>query len=362
LGNPTANAITTTANGGGTSQTFQKGMIAVSGSGSYAVTGPALTEYTALGGPAGSLGWPRMAPATRTGAHAGIAQGFQKGTIYTSSAGTAAVLAPVYAQFMASGHETGQLGYPTGDAVQDSAAGGATWQPFQGGRIVVAGSKRTVVSGSMLAIWLARGGGAGSMGWPTAPARTLRAQGRTGALQTFQTGVAIAQGSMRTVTGPIAKTYMFHGGPSGVLGWPTSVANGSAANGSGWAQRFTGGTIFWSGSAGTHALAGGKVLDLYNARGGVNGTLGWMSASGHDRSGIGGTYAVFTNGRIYSSNAGTAAVLGAILQRWLSAGGTRGVLGWPTSNARSVHGAVVQRFQHGTISWTQSRGATVRRS
>jgi hypothetical protein len=362
LGNPTANAVSISANGGGTAQTFQKGMITVSATGSSGVTGSGLTEYTALGGPAGSLGWPRRAAATRTGSHAGTAQAFQNGTIYTSSAGAAAVLAPVYAKFMASGYETGRLGYPTGDAVQSSAAGGASWQAFQGGRIVVAGSTSTVVSGSMLAIWLKRNGGDGSMGWPTADAQTVTAQGRTGTLQTFQTGVAVDQGALRTVTGPIGKTYMYHRGPSGVLGWPTSVANGSTANGGGWAQRFSGGTIFWSGSAGTHALARGKVLDLYNARGGVNGTLGWMSASGNDHHGIGGTYAVFMNGRIYASSAGTDAVLGAILERYLAKGGTKGTLGWPTSNARSVHGAVVQIFQHGRISWTQSGGAKASRS
>ena len=104
------------------------------------------------------------------------------------------------------------------------------------------------------------------------------------------------------------------------------------------------------------------MLALYDARGGVNGTLGWMSASGNDRHGIGGTYAVFTNGRIYSSKGGTDAGLGAILERYLAKGGTGGALGWPTSNARSSNGAMVQTFQHGRITWTQAGGAKATRS
>lgn len=356
-GNPTANAVASTANGGGTWQSFQKGTIYTSAAGSFGVSGAVLTKYAALGGPAGTLGWPRKAASVRKGAHAGTAQAFQKGTVYTSSAGTAAVLAPISAKFLATGYELGTLGYPTGDAVTNSASGGATWQSFQGGRVVVAGSKSTVVSGAVLTIWLKRNAGAGSMGWPTTEATTVTSHGKKGVVQTFQTGVATVQGTARTVTGAIGANYVSHGGPSGVLGWPTSVSTQSVANGGGWSQRFTGGTIFSSARAGTHALAAGAVLSLYNARGGVGGTLGWMSASGTDKHGIGGSYAVFMNGRIYSSKVGTDAVLGAILDRYLAKGGPKGVLGWPTSNATSSKGATVQTFQHGRITWTQAGGA-----
>ena len=99
-GNPTGNAVSSSANGGGTSQTFQKGTIYTSAAGSFGVSGSVLTKYKALGGPAGSLGWPRKAAAARKGVNAGTAQGFQKGTVYVSTAGTAAVLAPIYAKYV----------------------------------------------------------------------------------------------------------------------------------------------------------------------------------------------------------------------------------------------------------------------
>jgi uncharacterized protein with LGFP repeats len=87
-----------------------------------------------------------------------------------------------------------------------------------------------------------------------------------------------------------------------------------------------------------------------------------MERSGNDHAGIGGKYAVFQHGRIYSSSVGTDAVLGAILQRYLAKGGTKGVLGWPTSNAHSSGGATVQTFQHGRITWTPAGGAHASRS
>jgi uncharacterized protein with LGFP repeats len=361
-GDPASNAVKVSANGGGTYQRFAKGWIFTSPSGTFGTTGSVGTKYTALGGPSGSLGWPKRAATVRKGVNGGTAQAFQKGTVYVSSAGTAAVLAPVYAKYGSTGYELGTLGWPVGDAVRSSTAGGATWQAFQRGRLVVAGSRSSVVSGDVLAIWLKRGAERGSMGWPTADAKTVTANGRKGVLQTFQTGVATVQGTSRTVTGSIGSNYVFHGGPTGVLGWPTGSSQKSTANGGGWSQRFDAGAVLWSRATGSHALPKGPLLSLFDARKGTSGSLGWLKSSGRDKSGIGGVYAVFQNGRIYSSKAGTDAVLGDILSRYLAKGGTKGVLGWPTSNARSKGGATVQTFQHGKITWTKAGGAKASRS
>jgi hypothetical protein len=361
-GDPVGNAVTVTANGGGTSQKFSKGTIYTSVAGTFGVTGSVQTEYAALGGPSGKLGWPRKTATVRTGTHAGTAQGFQNGTIYVSTAGTAAVLAPIMAKYVKEGYELGALGWPTADAVTSTVKGGGTWQQFQGGRVVVAASKATVVTGSVLTIWNARGAQSGSMGWPTADATTVTAQGKKGTVQTFQTGVATVQGTARTITGAIGANYTAHSGPKGTLGWPAGPAQQSTKNGGGWSQRFAGGTIYSSPTAKTHALATGKALTLYTARGGVSGTLGWLTASSTDKAGIGGKTATFVNGKIYSSKVGTVAVLGAILERYLSKGATKSVLGWPTSNAKTKSGVTVQTFQHGSISWTKAGGAKAKRS
>jgi uncharacterized protein with LGFP repeats len=268
------------------------------------------------------------------------------------------VLAPISAKFGSEGSETGSLGWPTGDARTSTAAGGATWQAFQGGRVVVTRAKSTVVVGSLLTVWVQRLAELGSMGWPTADEKSVTAHGKSGVVQTFQTGIATKQGTTRTVTGAMGANYVAHGGPAGVLGWPAAGSSKSTANGGGWSQRFAGGTIFWSTKTGAHALETGKVLALYDARGGVSGTLGWLRSSGSDRSGIGGKVAVFSSGAIYSSKVGTVAVRGDILKRYLAKGGTKSVLGWPTSNATaSSGGRTVQTFQHGRITYTAAGGA-----
>lgn len=352
-GDPAGNAVSVA---GGTSQQFEKGTLFTSSVGTFGVrAGALLSKYTALGGPGGKLGWPRKGQTTRTGAHAGTVQAFQNGTIYSSSAGTAAVLAPIYAKYVSSGYETGTLGYPTGDAVTGN---GGTVQRFTGGAITSAGSTTTTVTGSVLTMWLKRGGQTGTLGWPTAAAKTMTAHGRSGTVQTFTTGfVTVRSGTTLSVTGPLAANYRSHGGPAGVLGWPAKGSVKRTDGGGGWVQVFTEGRIYWGNSAGVHGFANGPVMKLYNQRGGTTGTLGWLVVSANDRSGIGGNYATFQNGRIYTSKKGTYAVLGAILEKWLAKKGTKGVLGWPTSNAHNVNGATVQTFEHGSISWTASGGA-----
>jgi hypothetical protein len=351
FGNPTSNAVAVSANGGGTYQQFQKGTIYTSTAGAYGVSGSVLTKYTALGGPAGKLGWPRRGAVARKGTNPGTAQGFQNGTVYVSTVGTAAVLAPIYAKYGSNGYETGKLGWPTGDAVSDKSSGGGTWQAFQGGRVAVAGGKSTVVAGSVLSVW------------PTADAKAVTGQGKKGTLQTFQTGVATVQGgTTRTVTKDLGKNYVAHGGPTGRFGWPTSSAISSAKNGGGWYQKFQGGRIFYNAKVGDHALINSSILSLYNTRGGTEGTLGWLIASGNDKAGIKGTVGTFTNGRIYSSKRGTYAVLGAILEKYLAKKGTKSSLGWPVGNATNVKGVTTQKFEHGVIRWTKSRGAWASRS
>jgi uncharacterized protein with LGFP repeats len=358
-GDPTGNAVSVSGNGGGTTQQFTKGTLYTSAAGTFGAVGAVRSKYTALGGPAGRLGWPRKAQTVRTGAHAGTIQAFQKGTVYSSSAGTAAVLAPIAAKYLASGYELGSLGYPTSDA---STGGGGTVQSFQGGRVVSIASRTIVVRGSVLSMWITRGAQGGTLGWPTSEETAVTSGGKKGTVQSFETGVVTVQGTARSVTGPLGANYLFHGGPTGALGWPKAASVKRTDGGGGWVQVFTGGRIYWGATAGVHAIANGAVLSLYNARGGTTGSLGWMELSANDRAGIGGNYAKFQNGRIYTSKVGTYAVLGAILETWIAKDGTKGVLGWPTSNARNVGGTTVQTFQHGEISWTAAGGAKASRS
>ena len=64
---------------------------------------------------------------------------------------------------------------------------------------------------------------------------------------------------------------------------------------------------------------------------------------------------VFTNGRIYSSSAGTFEVKGGIRTAYLAQQGPAGPLGWPTTGELPVGSTKVQRFQHGTITWANGK-------
>jgi uncharacterized protein with LGFP repeats len=327
--------------------------------GGWAVTGVADQRYQALQGPTGALGWPLKAAAARTG---GTAQAFQNGDLYLSKAGTAAaVTGAVRTEYTARGGTSGTLGWPTADAVTTATAGGGTMQVFAGGRIYVrtAGAPVTL-TGASLSTYLARGEVGGSLGWPTGAATRVTAHGRTGTVQHFTAGAEyLLSGRMYTVTGSLYRDYAAHQGPAGSLGWVTGVAHGSSANGGGWSQTFAGGTIYYSNlTKQAHPLSG-SYLRLYNARGGVTGTLGWPGGKQAIKLGKGGSMVVFTSGRIYASTVGTVAVRGAILDKYLADKGPAGRLGWPKRNATIAGGVSTQAFLHGTITWSASAGAKV---
>ena len=344
---------------GGALQRFAGGTVYSSGAGTWALTGAVDARYGQAGGPGGVLGWPRMDPAKRKANGGGTVEGFEHGTVFSSSAGTFLVTGAIHTRYGKAEAEAGALGYPTGDPV---TADGGTQQAFRGGRITSAGSATVVLTGAVLVKWLARGAQASTLGWPTGEATTVNAHGVKATVQTFRTGqILTPKGKVYTVTGDVYRDYAFHGGAAGSLGWPRAVNARSTANGGGWAQRFTGGTIFSSAKTGAHPMSGAE-LKLYNHRGGTRGTLGWPGARTLDRSGIRGHVTPFTNGRIYSSKAGTVAVLGAILDRYVAKKGPGGVLGWPKGTATTSKGVTTQRFQHGRITWSPAAGAKTYRT
>jgi len=90
LGARTSGLIAIPQNGGGYGQAFVGGSIYASAAGAFAVTGGVLSQYWALNGAAGTLGWPTAAQTCTTG---GVCtQRFQNGTIEHSVATGARVL------------------------------------------------------------------------------------------------------------------------------------------------------------------------------------------------------------------------------------------------------------------------------
>ena len=278
-----------------------------------------------------------------------------------SSAGTAAVArADLREVRLERATRSARLGWPTADAVTGS---GGTVQSFKGGRIASAGSKTTVVTGSVLSMWIRRGAQSGTLGWPTADAKTVTSGGKKGTVQTFATGVVTVQGTARSVTGPLGRELHV---PRRSDRRPRAGRR-VLAEADGRRRRLGAG---FSAAASTGARPRActpsptaRCSPSTTQRGGTTGSLGWLVVSANDHAGIGGNYARFQNGRIYTSKVGTYAVLGAILEKWTAKDGTKGVLGWPTSNAKSASGGrTIQTFQHGKITWTAAGGAKASRS
>lgn len=130
------------------------------------------------------------------------------------------VTGPILTQYLAMGGPAGSLGYPTSDATP----GGR--QSFQQGTL--AGNPVQLVSGAILTEWAMLGYETGSAGSPTgaaAPFQTFR--GTSGLTQTFQTALIVSStagplaGQTYWVSGLVLAQYTAASGPSGNFGAPT---------------------------------------------------------------------------------------------------------------------------------------------
>lgn len=122
-------------------------------------------------------------------------------------------------------------------------------------------------------------------------------------------------------------------------------------------QTFTGGEIFWSPPTGAAYLANGPLRNHWLAAGGVTGPYGPPTGPPKDLGGK-GTSQDFTFGSlVYSPATGTQESRGAIRTRWLASGAERGPWGFPTAREYAVGQGRAQKYQSGTIYWSQSTGA-----
>ncbi|MGY1811576.1 Ig-like domain-containing protein [Blastococcus sp. SYSU D00820] len=172
----------------------------------------------------------------------GCWQGFQGGTIHSSAASGAHVsYGWIRDAWARTGWENGPLGYPTTDPICGLALGGC-WQGFQGGTIHSSSATGAHVSyGWIRDAWARTGWENGSLGYPTTdPVCGLRGGG---CWQGFQGGTihsSPATGAQIT-TGWIRDAWGRTGWENGRLGYPTGPrvcdARGDCS------QPFQGGTI-----------------------------------------------------------------------------------------------------------------------
>lgn len=161
---------------------------------------------------------------------------------------------------------------------------------------------------------------------------------------------------------PIQAKYRELGGAQSFLGSPTSNEFCGLRDG-GCAQRFRGGTIFWSAGSGAY-FARGDILKHYGANHYEVGFLGYPLSDEECWLRGGGCFQLFQGGSIYwLPGTGAHFVRGAILERWTwwQEGYGVGDLGYPTSiefcGLRA--GGCFQRFQGGSIYWSPTTGAHI---
>lgn len=345
LGWPASDVVPTTDNGGGSAQEYQRGSIYSSGAGTFVVAGTVVRKYWSLGGSGGALGWPSADLVKVAGNGGGTAQAFQNGYIYSSSAGTFAVQGAIRTAYAAQNASAGVLGWPVTDEVRSTSNGGGSAQMFQNASIYSSAAGAFAVTGPIRDKYWAGRGSDGALGWPTAEQVCLT--GGSPCSQTFQNGTVTTS----TASTVIDAAYLAAGGPSGRLGPVAGGVTVSAANGGGVWQQYTNGSIY-STRSGTFVV-GTPIATVYWAAGGSDGSLGWpVSVETPSSANGGGTAQMFQNASIYSSPSGTFAVSGALRTAYWATNGSDGTYGWPTAAAVCNAGgtACTQTFQNGTVS------------
>jgi hypothetical protein len=240
-------------------------------------TGDAIaTHYQALGGPSSFLGTP-VGGETTIGS--GLVQAYQGGNIYWSAAtGAWSVRGNILAEYTnVMGGPTGALGFPTSDEQQVGPPDGR-YNTFQVGNIYFSNATNAhEVQGLIMAHYAQLGGATGVLGFPTADEAASGPAGSGGRFSQFQVGNMYwtPPTGAHEVQGVILGHYLQLGGPSGVLGFPTSDETASPAGGR--MNTFQVGDIFFSPGTGAFEVQG-AILARYNSMGGPGSFLGFPTS------------------------------------------------------------------------------------
>jgi uncharacterized protein with LGFP repeats len=180
----------------------------------------------------------------------GSMQRFQQGAIYGTPVGNFSVAGGVYTAYLAHRGPLGTLGLPVRKQWTHTKNVGGVSQAFAGGYVFSSPKAGDhVMGGKTLVTYLRRGGVGGTLGWPVADGkRTTTKSNGTGIVQTFQSGsIYSSSHGANAVRAAILKAYVAKGGPAGKLGWPTSEARTASGVAT---QRFQHGTITWTAARG----------------------------------------------------------------------------------------------------------------
>jgi uncharacterized protein (TIGR03437 family) len=405
--------VTSPAKTTATAQVFTNGEVVALTSGinsgsAYSVVAPVYAVYSSAGGPTGLLGMPTSNDLTLSdGSHK---QTFEAGRIVYTPGNAPTILLPVNEiDISPLGSVTLQYGQTLTATVSlfDSGGGAATgrvvdWSTSNGSAVSVMGNGYSAVLkavGSGIASITATSEGIVSKAIVVTAVEPCCqiGQGAPAAVQSaFQAAIARTKinvlipaaaaarvagagyvqdlyspdgtihyllaesNSSQTayvVTGSILAAYTTDGGPTGLLGYPTSDLS------AGGTQLFQGGALAGS----PVELVAGSVLTKWAATNYESGPLGipvaaqtaFTSQSGYtgfDQSFAGGAIFGFSNGSLtgqgFQSN-------GLILARYLALSGPAGEMGAPLSDPSTVAGVARQNFENGYIDLQPGASAAV---
>jgi uncharacterized protein with LGFP repeats len=209
-----------TCGSGGCSQAFAGGHLTWSPTaGTRFIKGAILVKWLADGAAASDLGWPISDEMCNGVGCANVFAG-GGGIFWSPASGTHSVKGAIYSQWAALGREIGYLGWPTTDEV---CGGGGCSTHFQGGSIYwTAADGVRVVKGAIGVRYRDLGAGTGVLSWP----QTSEVCIPGGCYVNFRAGAVSWSPSTgaRAVTGAAFGRWVALGRESGSLGWPTAEA------------------------------------------------------------------------------------------------------------------------------------------
>ena len=156
----------------------------------------------------------------------------------------------------------------------------------------------------------------------------------------------------------IVAAWESHGGAGGPLG---PRQGGVYAAGSGFAQNFAGGKMFFTPATGAHFMQG-AILEKYESLGGAaDGDLGFPTideGAGRAADSRNSTLSAPDHPVIFwTPSTGARVVRGAVNAAWDKLGGSAGVLGVPADDEMFNGDVISQKFTGGEISWNRKTKA-----
>lgn len=286
---------------------------------------------------------------------------FEEGIIVSSNYGVYASFGEFYRKWKDSGRFPGSLGIPKTDITQLPDDIGK-YQEFEKG--VLYWSLDTgihIVSyGDINEKWKALGSEMGSLGYPVEDEQEIRPYHQIlGYYQDFQRGSIYKVANynvIAVISGSIRDKWQGLGGPLSNLGFPSHDVQ-SISDGIGHAQYFQNGAIYWSPMTGAHVIS--NYQHKWMTLGGPTGVLGYPTSDElRDNQNV--PFQDFQYGSIYDYGQ-IFAVMSEICAAWLRLDGGQGILGYPTSDEHLSPNGIgrYQSFSGGNIYWTPTTGAYI---